>query len=102
MARILIAEPVAPAGIDLLAAAHETAVRLNLSRADLLGAAAPRLSVVGVASVGTDRIDLAAATRAGVMVVNAPTGNTIAAAEHTLALMLAMLRRVPAADASIR
>ena len=127
MARILVAEPVAPAGIDLLAADHETAVRLNLPRAELLealaegsgwdalvvrsqtrvdaellDAASPRLSVVGVASVGTDRIDLAAATRAGVMVVNAPTGNTIAAAEHTLALMLALLRQIPAADASVR
>jgi len=70
--------------------------------AELLAAAAHRLSVIGVASVGTDRIDLAAATRAGVMVVNAPTGNTVAAAEHTMALMLALLRRVPAADASVR
>ena len=127
MARILVVEPVARSGLELLAAAHETEVRLNLPRAQLLGllgedsgwdalvvrsqtrvdvellaAAAPRLSVVGVASVGTDRIDLAAATRAGVMVVNAPTGNTIAAAEHTLALMLALLRRIPTADASLR
>ena len=70
--------------------------------AELLVAASPKLSVVGVASVGTDRIDVAAATRAGVMVVNAPTGNTIAAAEHTMALMLALLRRIPSADASIR
>ena len=70
--------------------------------AELLAAAAPRLSVVGVASVGIDRIDVEAATRAGVMVVNAPTGNTIAAAEHTMALMLALLRHVPAADASVR
>ncbi len=127
MARILVVESVAQTGLELLAAAHETVVRLNLPRAELLSllaaesgwdalivrsqtrvdaellaAAAPRLSVVGVASVGTDRIDLAAATRAGVMVVNAPTGNTIAAAEHTLALMLALLRRIPAADASLR
>ena len=70
--------------------------------AELLSAAAPRLSVVGVASVGIDRIDVEAATRAGVMVVNAPTGNTIAAAEHTMALMLALLRHVPTADASVR
>ena len=63
--------------------------------AELLSAAAPRLSVVGVASVGIDRIDVGAATRAGVMIVNAPTGNTIAAAEHTMALMLALLRHVP-------
>ena len=126
MARILVVEPVAQAGIDILAAAHETDVRLGLERdsvlellggdgydglvvrsqtrvdAELLAAAAPRLNVVGVASVGIDRIDVDAATRAGVMIVNAPTGNTIAAAEHTMALMLALLRHVPAADASIR
>jgi len=127
MARIVILEPVAQAGVELLAAAHDTEVRLNLGRdevlsllrrdggwdalvvrsqthvdVELLSAAAPRLSVVGVASVGIDRIDVEAATRAGVMIVNAPTGNTIAAAEHTMALMLALLRHVPAADASIR
>ena len=125
MARVLVVEPVAQPGIDILAAAHDTQVRLGLSRdellaaltedggwdalvvrsqtrvdAELLTAAAPRLSVVGVASVGTDRIDLDAATRAGVMVVNAPTGNTIAAAEHTMALMLALHRSIPSADAS--
>jgi D-3-phosphoglycerate dehydrogenase len=127
VARILVAEPIAQAGLDTLTAAHDTQVRLSQPRAallaalseeggwdalvvrsqtrvdaELLAAAAPRLSVVGVASVGTDRIDLAAATRAGVMVVNAPTGNTIAAAEHTMALMLALMRRVPAADSSLR
>ncbi len=62
----------------------------------------PDSSVIGVASIGTDKIDLDAATRAGVMVVNAPTGNTIAAAEHTMALMLGLLRRIPPADASVR
>ncbi len=127
MARILVVEPVAQPGLDVLTVAHETDIRLGLARdellrllaegggydaivvrsqtrvdAELLAAGAPRLSVVGVASVGTDRIDLEAATRAGVMVVNAPTGNTIAAAEHTMALMLALLRQVPTADASIR
>lgn len=127
MARILVVEPVAQPGIDLLAAAHATEVRNGMDRgellsclregdgwdalivrsqtrvdAELLEAAAPRLSVVGVASVGIDRIDVEAATRAGVMIVNAPTGNTIAAAEHTMALMLALLRHIPAADASLR
>jgi D-3-phosphoglycerate dehydrogenase len=127
MSRILVVEPVAAPAIDHLAAVHETEVRLGLSRdallrvlgedggwdavvlrsqtrvdAELLSAASPRLSVVGVASVGIDRIDVDAATRAGVMVVNAPTGNTIAAAEHTMALMLALLRHVPAADASVK
>ena len=86
-----------PDGWDALVVRSQTRVD-----AELLAAAAPRLSVIGVASVGTDRIDLAEATRAGVMVVNAPTGNTIAAAEHTMALMLALLRRVPGADASVR
>ena len=127
MSRILVAEQVAQAGLDILAEAHDTVVRLHLSRAallaelaegngwdalvvrsqtrvdaDLLAAAAPRLSVVGVASVGTDRVDLAAATRAGVRVINAPTGSTVAAAEHTMALMLALMRRIPSADASVR
>jgi len=127
VARILVAEPVATAGLDVLSAGHETVARPGLPRdelqallaaapgwdalvvrsqtrvdEELLAAAAPRLSVIGVASVGTDRVDLAAATRAGVMVVNAPTGNTIAAAEHTMALMLALLRKLPAADASVR
>ncbi len=127
MARILVVEPVAQPALDLLAGAHDTEIRTGVGRddvlqllgdgggwdalvvrsqtrvdAELLSAAAPRLSVVGVASVGIDRIDVEAATRAGVMVVNAPTGNTIAAAEHTIALMLALLRHVPQADASVR
>ena len=63
---------------------------------------APRLVVVGRAGVGVDNIDVPAATRRGVYVVNAPTGNVVAAAEHTLALMLALLRNVAAADASVR
>jgi D-3-phosphoglycerate dehydrogenase len=127
MARILIAEPVAAPAVERLAASHQTETRLGLERedllrllgedggwdalivrsqtrvdAELLAAAAPRLGIVGVASVGIDRIDVDAATRAGVMVVNAPTGNTIAAAEHTVALMLALLRHIPASSASVR
>ena len=65
-------------------------------------AAAPRLQVIGRAGVGVDNVDLDAATRAGITVVNAPTGNTLAAAEHTLALLFALARRIPAADASMR
>lgn len=70
-------------------------------RADLLEKA-PALKVVGRAGVGVDNIDLPEATRRGVAVINAPAGNTVSAAELTLALMLAMVRKVPAADASIR
>jgi D-3-phosphoglycerate dehydrogenase len=63
---------------------------------------APHLRVVGRAGVGVDNIDLEAATGRGVAVINAPAGNTVSAAELTLALMLAMARKVPAADASVR
>jgi len=121
--RILVVEPVAAEGIELLRAHHEVDVRPGLTRDELcsiigdydalivrsqvqadadLIAAGRRLIVIGRAGVGVDNVDLDAATRAGITVVNAPTGNTIAAAEHTLALMYAVARRVAAADASIR
>ena len=121
--RVLVAEPLGQAGLDRLAKDHEVDVRLNLTRDELLGAlpdydalivrsqvqvdgtaiaAGTRLKVVGRAGVGVDNIDVEAATRAGIAVVNAPTANTLAAAEHTMALMLALARRVAAADASVR
>ncbi len=65
-------------------------------------AAAPKLAVIGRAGIGVDNIDVPAATAAGVMVVNAPDANTISAAEHTMALLLAQARRVAEADASLR
>ncbi|GFN23083.1 phosphoglycerate dehydrogenase [Thermanaeromonas sp. C210] len=61
-------------------------------------AGARRLRIIGRAGVGTDNIDVAAATERGILVVNAPEGNTVAAAEHTLALMLALARNIPQAD----
>ena len=64
--------------------------------------AAPRLEVIGRAGIGVDNIDLDAATECGVLVVNAPNANTISAAEHTMALLLAQARRVPEADLSLR
>src|SRR5207253_7311844 len=63
---------------------------------------ATSLKVVGRAGVGLDNIDVAAATRLGIMVVNAPTSNVLSAAEHTMALLLALARHIPAADASLR
>ncbi len=69
--------------------------------ADLLEAA-PKLRIVGRAGVGLDNVDVAAATRKGVIVMNTPDGNTISAAEHTIALMLSMARNIPAAHASLR
>ncbi|MDQ3885609.1 MAG: phosphoglycerate dehydrogenase [Actinomycetota bacterium] len=65
-------------------------------------ARAPRLKVVARAGVGLDNVDVPAATARGVMVVNAPTSNIVSAAEHAVALLLAVARRIPAADASLR
>jgi D-3-phosphoglycerate dehydrogenase / 2-oxoglutarate reductase len=121
--RILVAEPVAHEGMDLLRERHEVDERPGLSPDQLveilpeydalvvrsqvkvdarLIAAGSRLVVIGRAGVGVDNVDIEAATRAGITVVNAPTGNTIAAAEHTLAMLFALSRRIAPADASMR
>jgi len=121
--RILIADPVAPEGIELLRSAGDVDVNTGLAPdalIDIIGnydalvvrsetkvtrpvlEAATRMQVVGRAGVGVDNIDLDAATERGVIVVNAPQGNTVAAAEHTVALLMALARHVPQADASMR
>jgi D-3-phosphoglycerate dehydrogenase len=64
--------------------------------------AGKHLRVVARAGVGVDNIDTDAATQQGIIVVNAPTGNTVAAAEHTIALLMALARLVPQADAHVR
>ena len=63
---------------------------------------AGRLKVIGRAGVGVDNIDIEAATDKGIIVINSPDGNTVAAAEHTIAMMLSMIKHIPAADASIK
>ncbi len=63
---------------------------------------APRLRVIGRAGAGVDTIDVDSATARGIVVVNAPGGNAVAAAEHSLALMFALARRIAAADASLK
>ncbi len=119
---ILVAEPLAPAGVALLQsqpgwnvilsnpkeyAAHLDGADALLVRsavkvtADVL-ARAPRLRVIGRAGIGVDNVDLAAATAAGVLVMNTPGGNSVSVAEHTLALMLAMARSIPQASASTK
>ncbi len=120
--KILVVEPLAAEGLELLRQHHEVDEKLGLSRDEILSilpeydalvvrsqvkvdeamiAAGTRLVVVGRAGVGVDNVDIDAATRAGITVVNAPTGNTIAAAEHTLALLYAFARRIAPADASM-
>ena len=63
---------------------------------------APRLKVIGRAGIGVDNIDLKAATRKGVVVMNAPGGNTVTTAEHAIAMMLSLARNIPQATASLR
>src|SRR5439155_7896672 len=69
--------------------------------AELISRAAD-LKVIGRAGIGLDNVDVDAATRHGIVVVNAPTSNVLSAAEHSIALMLALARHIPAADASLR
>ena len=124
MARVLITEELAERGlVRLRDEGHDVDVRLGLSPAELLevvpGAAAlvirsetqvtadvlaagTDLVVVGRAGIGLDNVDVAAATRRGVMVCNAPLSNIVTAAEHTMALLLSAARNVPQADAALK
>ena len=121
--KILVADPLAQEGIDLLRQHAVVDVKTKLKpeelkaiiadydglvvrsqtrvTADIIDAA-DRLVVIGRAGVGVDNIDTQAATRRGIIVVNAPTGNTISAAEHAVALMLALARNIPQANASLK
>ncbi len=70
--------------------------------AAVLEAGVPRLKVVGRAGIGVDNIDVEAATRCGVVVMNTPFGNAVTTAEHAIAMMFALARQIPAADRSTR
>jgi D-3-phosphoglycerate dehydrogenase len=90
---------------DLLRRAAEFHIIIVRSRTTITAeviAAAPNLRIVGRAGVGLDNVDIDAATRHGVMVMNAPGGNTVSTAEHSFAMLMALARRIPAADASMR
>lgn len=121
--RVLVSDALAEEGISLLRQEVDTDVRLKMTPDQLLdvigeydalvvrsetkvtGAvieAGKKLRVVGRAGVGVDNIDVEAATRRGIIVVNAPTAVTAAAAEHTIALMLALARHIPEADRSVK
>jgi len=124
MPRVLIADKLEAAGIDLLKAAGlDVDVRLGLSGADLAAAlkdydaaivrsqpkvnaaaleSPGKLRAIARAGVGVDNIDVPAATRKGIVVMNTPGGNTVSAAEHTIALMFALSRKIPAADAVMK
>ncbi|MGQ9546271.1 MAG: phosphoglycerate dehydrogenase [Dehalococcoidia bacterium] len=121
--KILVADSIAEEGIQVLRACAQVDVKTKLQpeqlkaiigdydalivrsqtkvTADIIGAG-KKLKVIGRAGVGIDNIDVQAATRMGIVVVNAPTGNVIAAAEHTIALMLALARNVPQANSQLK
>ncbi len=121
--KVVVAEEIAPAGIATLQASARVEMAVGAERGELLKtlndaqglvvrsttvvdadliAAAPELRVIGRAGIGVDNIDVAAATAAGIVVVNAPQANIISAAEHAIALMLAQARNVPRADVTLR
>src|SRR5713226_5718134 len=124
MPRVFVSDKLEPTGLDLL---RQAGIELD-ERAGLTGAALQealqaadgmivrsgtrltaellenpgRLRAVVRAGVGVDNIDVAAATRRGIIVMNTPGGNTMSAAEHTITLLMALARHIPAADASVR
>ncbi|HEY3268934.1 MAG TPA: phosphoglycerate dehydrogenase [Armatimonadota bacterium] len=122
--RILVADPIAEEGVERLKQVGEVDVitkqtpeqlAANLPNydalvvrsetkvtADVLASVGSRLKVIGRAGVGVDNIDLPAATNKGILVVNSPEGNTLAAAEHTMAMLMSVARNVPNAVASMR
>ncbi len=121
--KVLIADPIAQEGIDILQGCAEVDVKTGLKPDELIAvigdyeglvvrsqtqvtaeviAAGGKLQVIGRAGVGIDNIDLDEATRRGIVVVNAPTGNTVSAAEHTIALMLSLARHIPQAHSALK
>jgi D-3-phosphoglycerate dehydrogenase / 2-oxoglutarate reductase len=120
--RVLICEKIAPAGVELLSGRFDVDVELGLDAATLaeriaeydaivvrsatqvtadLIAAASRLKVIGRAGTGVDNVDVDAATRRGIIVCNAAGSNSLSAAEHAIALMLAQARNIPQAHSSL-
>ena len=123
MPKVLITDAINPQAADILKDTCEVLFEPKLSHEqllDLIGEVdalmirsastvsqdvidkAKRLKIVGRAGVGTDNIDVAAATQKGIIVVNSPEGNTIAAAEHTIGMLMALARHIPEGDATMK
>src|SRR5438477_12413643 len=123
--RVLIADAISPRGIEELARdnALELTTKTALTEPELVALipefsaiiirsetkvsskilnAGTKLRVVGRAGVGVDNVDVEAATRRGIVVLNAPGGNTVPTAEHAFSLLLSVARRIPQADADVR
>jgi D-3-phosphoglycerate dehydrogenase len=120
--KVLVKEKIADTGVELLREDFDVELGLDMEADELperigdfdaiiirsatkmtgdLIARADRLKVIGRAGTGVDNVDVPAATKRGIVVVNAPESNSVAAAEHTLALVLALCRNVPQAHASL-
>jgi len=122
--KILITDPLSSAGINVLKAAGLDVIEILDQNAEKMKAVLPEveawiirsgtkigaddiakarsLKAIGRAGVGVDNIDIKAATSHGVVVMNTPGGNTISAAEHTIALMMSLARNIPAGDSSMK
>ncbi|HDI45917.1 MAG TPA: phosphoglycerate dehydrogenase [Candidatus Omnitrophica bacterium] len=122
--KVLISDNLSPEGIEILkSAGFEVVVKTGLKPQELAEEiksydgiiirsgtkltseviqAADKLKVIGRAGVGLDNVDLGTATKKGIIVMNAPSGNTISTAEHTMALILALSRNITQADTSLR
>ena len=123
MPKVLVSDPIDQVGIDILSQVAEVDVKTGLPEAELVKIipqydalmirsgtqvtqsiieVADNLKIIGRAGVGVDNVDVPSATRKGIVVVNSPEGNTIAAAEQALALMLSLSRYIPDANASTK
>ena len=123
--KVLIADAISQRGVDELSrdGAIEALVKTGLSEKELVDLipdfsglvvrsqtkvtagvlnAATKLRVVGRAGVGVDNVDVETATRRGIIVLNAPGGNTVSTAEHAFSLLLSAARKIPQADANVR
>ncbi|NMC89438.1 MAG: phosphoglycerate dehydrogenase, partial [Methanomicrobiales archaeon] len=121
--RVLVSDPLAEEGLDILREFCDVDVNTGLTEDQLAGTigdydallvrsgtqvtarvidAGTRLKFIGRAGAGVDNIDIEAATRRGIIVANAPEGNTLAATEHTMAMMLSLARNIPQASASLK
>ncbi|MFC1903626.1 phosphoglycerate dehydrogenase [Chloroflexota bacterium] len=121
--KVLVAGPISEEGVEILRQQAQVDVRVGLKPAELIAAigdyealvvrsqtkvtsdvinAAGKLLVVARAGVGVDNIDVDAATRRGILVVNSPEGNIVSTAEHTIAMLLALARRIPQASSLLQ
>jgi len=123
MSKVLVSDPIDQVGIDILSQVAQVDVKTGLTPEQLVQIipdydalmirsgtrvtaeiieAGKQLKIIGRAGVGVDNVDVKSATRQGILVVNSPEGNTIAAAEHAIAMMLSLSRYIPAANQSVK